>query len=87
MAKAKKKQSNMPICNFSEELQEVVGKKKGLRTEAVKLVWDYIKENGLQDEVNRRMINPDDVLAEVLGSKQISMFDMTKKLTPHITKA
>jgi upstream activation factor subunit UAF30 len=63
----------------SAELGAVVGAKPMPRTEVTKKLWEYIRKYNLQDSVNRRMINPDEKLAAVFGSKkQVSMFDMTK---------
>jgi chromatin remodeling complex protein RSC6 len=56
------------------------------RTEVTKKLWAYIKRNGLQDRVNRRMINGDDKLRAVFGGKsQVSMFDMTKLVSKHLS--
>ncbi|MNC99437.1 DNA topoisomerase I/SWI domain fusion protein [compost metagenome] len=51
-----------------------------------KKLWAYIKKNGLQDKSNRRMINADDKLRAVFGGKsQVSMFDMTKLVSKHLS--
>jgi len=56
------------------------------RTEVTKKLWAYIKRNGLQDKTNRRMINADDKLRAVFGGKsQVSMFDMTKLVSKHLS--
>ncbi len=72
------------VC--SEALQAIVGKKPMPRTDVTKKVWDYIKQNGLQDSVNRKMINPNPTLALVIGEQPVSMFDMTKKISKHLSK-
>ena len=43
----------------SAELAAIVGSTPLPRTEITKRLWAYIKEHGLQDAKNRRMINPD----------------------------
>lgn len=69
----------------SAELGMVVGAKAMPRTEITKKLWEYIRKNGLQDSVNRRMINPDEKLAAVFGGKKaVSMFDMTKLVAKHL---
>ena len=69
----------------SEQLAKVVGSKPLPRTEVVKKLWAYIKKNSLQDNKNRRMINADDKLGPVFGSKkQVSMFEMTKLVNKHL---
>jgi upstream activation factor subunit UAF30 len=87
-AKAKRKPSSglLQELNVSEELYQIVKVDKISRGEMVKKVWAYIRKNGLQDEDNRRMINPDDLLGDVLGHKSINMFQMTKVLSKHLTK-
>lgn len=51
-----------------------------------KYVWQYIHKNGLQDKVNRRMINCDDKLGRVAnGRTQITMFELTKYISKHVT--
>lgn len=89
---AKKKSARKPSAAFmkpltpSAALAAVVGSKALPRTEAVKKIWVYIKANKLQDSKNRRMINADDKLKVVFGGKgQVSMFDMAKFLSKHLS--
>ena len=70
----------------SEALGKVVGTKMIPRTEVVKKLWQYIKKNDLQDKKNRRNINADANLKVVFGGKlQVSMFDMTKLVSKHLS--
>jgi chromatin remodeling complex protein RSC6 len=62
-------------------LAAVVGAMPLPRTEVTKKVWDYIKKNKLQDEINRRMINADANLRAIFGKAQVSMFEMTKLIS------
>lgn len=67
-------------------LGAVVGSKPIPRTEITKKIWDYIKKNKLQDAKNRRNINADDKLLKVFnGKKQVSMFEMTKLVSKHMS--
>ena len=67
-------------------LAPIVGSKPLPRTELTKKLWAYIKKNGLQDNKNRRMINADAALKVVFGGKgQVSMFDMTKLVSKHVS--
>ena len=69
----------------SPALSEVVGSKPIPRTEVTKKLWAYIKKNGLQDKVNKRMIKADDTLKPVFGGKaQVNMFEMTKLVNKHL---
>lgn len=64
----------------------VVGSKPAPRGQITKKLWDYIKKNGLQDAKNKRNINADDALKAVFGGKkQVSMFEMTKLVSNHIS--
>jgi chromatin remodeling complex protein RSC6 len=66
-------------------LAAVVGSSPMPRTEVTKKLWAYIKRNGLQDRVNRRMINADDKLRPVFGGRsQVTMFEMTKLVNSHL---
>jgi len=70
----------------SEALAEVLGSDKPVsRAQAVKGIWAYIKKHKLQDEDKKRIINPDDVLAGVLGTKSLDMLKMGGKLSAHLS--
>ena len=70
----------------SSTLAAVIGGSPMPRTGVTKKLWAYIKRNGLQDKTNRRMINGDDKLRAVFGGKsQVSMFDMTKLVSKHLS--
>lgn len=67
-------------------LAPIVGSKPLPRTELTKKLWAYIKKNGLQDTKNRRNINADAALKVVFGGKTtVSMFDMTKLVSKHVS--
>ena len=68
------------------KLAAVVGSNPLPRTEMTKKLWAYIKKHGLQDKKNKRMINADDALKAVFNGKaQVSMFDMTKLVSKHLS--
>jgi upstream activation factor subunit UAF30 len=70
----------------SADLGEVVGNKPMPRTQITKKLWEYIKKNGLQDKSQKTMINADDKLKRVFGGKsQVSMFEMTKLVSKHLS--
>jgi chromatin remodeling complex protein RSC6 len=86
MAKEKKQSALMKPVHVSATLAEVVGNGPMPRTEITKKLWDYIKKHKLQDPKSKRMINPDDKLSKVLGTRnQLDMFTMTKKVNEHIS--
>jgi chromatin remodeling complex protein RSC6 len=89
---AAKKTARKPNAAFmkpmtpSATLAAVIGATPLPRTEVTKKVWDYIKKAKLQDEANKRMINADDKLKAVFGGKkQVSMFEMTKLVSNHLS--
>ena len=85
-AKRKPNAAFMKALNVSPALAAVIGAGAVPRTEVVKKLWVYIKKNDLQDAKNRRMINADDKLKVVFGGKgQVSMFDMTKLVSKHLS--
>lgn len=85
MSKEKKPSAFMRPVQLSEELEAIVGRGPMARTEVTKKLWEYIKKHKLQDQKNKRMINPDQKLGKVLGStNQIDMFKMTSKLAKHL---
>ncbi len=70
----------------SAQLATVVGSTPIPRTEVTKKLWAYIKRKGLQDAKERRMINADDNLRPIFGGKsRVSMFDMTKLVSKHLS--
>jgi chromatin remodeling complex protein RSC6 len=69
----------------SSDLSAVVGSGAMPRTEVTKKLWQYIKRKGLQDAKNRRMINADENLRPIFGgSRQVSMFEMTRLVNKHL---
>jgi upstream activation factor subunit UAF30 len=76
----------MKAMNVSAALGAVIGSTPAPRTEVTKKIWAYIKKNGLQDAANKRMINADDKLKAIFGGKkQVSMFEMTKLVSAHLS--
>jgi len=69
----------------SPALAAVVGDQPLARTEIIKKIWEYIRKNGLQDKVNRRMINADVKLKTLFDGKgQVSMFDLAKIVSKNV---
>ncbi|MDB6169682.1 MAG: hypothetical protein JWM88_2546 [Verrucomicrobia bacterium] len=68
------------------KLAAVVGSSPLPRTELTKKLWAYIKKNGLQDKKVRTQINADDALKAVFNGKtKVSMFEMTKLVSGHVS--
>lgn len=66
----------------SATLAAVIGGAALPRTEAVKKIWAYIKKNGLQD---KREINADEKLKVLFGKAKITMFELAKILSKHLS--
>ena len=76
----------MKPLTISPELAAVIGATPMPRTEVTKKIWEYIKQNNLQDPANKRNINADAKLEAVFGGKkQVSMFEMTKLVSQHLS--
>jgi upstream activation factor subunit UAF30 len=87
--KAATKQSTnkglMKAVQPSAELAAIEGKKPLPRTEITKRLWDYIREHGLQDAQNKRMINADAKLQPLFGGQeQVSMLELPKLVSQHV---
>ena len=83
---AKSNSAFMKPMTISPELALVVGKGPMPRSEVVKAIWVYIKKNNLQDPQNKRNINADENLLAVFGGKKtVSMFEMTKLVSNHLS--
>ncbi|XP_006648278.1 protein TRI1-like [Oryza brachyantha] len=58
------------------------------RAGATKLIWDYIKANGLQNPANKKEIYCDEKLKSLFaGRDKIGMLEIAKLLSPHFIKA
>lgn len=71
---------------LSPELEAVIGKGPMARSEVVKQIWVYIKKHDLQNPANKRNILADDKLLPVFGGKkEVTMFEMTKLVSAHLS--
>ena len=69
----------------SKELAEITGTDPLPRSQVVSKIWDHIKKNNLQDPKNKREIVADDKLRAVFGKDRVSMFEMNKHLSRHLS--
>ncbi|KAJ8498752.1 hypothetical protein OPV22_009304 [Ensete ventricosum] len=72
------------VCGVSPELQPIVGEAAMSRTQIVKQLWAYIRQNNLQDPNNKRKIICNDELRRVFETDSTDMFKMNKLLAKHI---
>ena len=68
----------------SAALAAVIGPEAVSRPEAVKKLWVYIKEHGLQNPQDKRQIVADDKLRAVFGKGSAGMFEVAGLLGPHL---
>jgi chromatin remodeling complex protein RSC6 len=69
----------------SEDLAPITGKDPLPRSEVVSKMWDYIRKNNLQNPENKREIVADEQLKKVFGKDRVTMFEMNKHLSRHLT--
>ena len=82
----KKVSAFMKPMKLSADLEAVVGKGPLPRSEVVKKLWVYIKKHNLQNPKNKRNIVADASLKAVFGGKaEVSMFEMTKLVSKHLS--
>lgn len=70
--------------DVSEELAAITGKGPMARGEITSKLWDYIRKHKLQAEDDGRNIEPDETLGRVVGTKTLTMFQMTAAVNKHI---
>lgn len=77
--------------NISAELLKYLGKASGTKmtkSEAMKLVSERVKSDGLQNQENKRQFTPNKALAKVLNMKTpktITFVELNKHLAHHFT--
>lgn len=69
----------------SAALAAVIGAAPAPRTEVTKKIWEYIKKHNLQDPANKRNINADDKLKPIFKKPQVTMFELTKLVSEHLS--
>ena len=68
-----------------DALAAIVGSDPLPRTEITKRVWDYIRQNNLQDPNDKRTIVADAKMRRVFnGQDRVSMFEMTRLVNSHL---
>ncbi|KAF9086635.1 hypothetical protein BGX23_008685 [Mortierella sp. AD031] len=85
---------NKPLI-ISDALYQVVGQHGQVgpsgrvempRTQVVKYLWQYIKENNLQNPKDGRQIICNDKMKAIFGLDEVGSFAMNKYLKDHLTK-
>jgi len=86
MAEAKKPNALQQPLKPSNELAAVIGSGTVTRGDMVSKIWAYIKKNNLQNPANKREILADDKLKPIFGADKVTMFEMNKHLSKHLSK-
>jgi chromatin remodeling complex protein RSC6 len=74
----------MTALRPSPALAAIVGSEPLPRTEAIKKLWEYIKERNLQNPANKRNILCDEPLKAVMLKDEVTMFEMTGLVSRHL---
>ena len=69
----------------SPELAKITGTAALPRSEVVSKMWEYIKKNNLQNPANKREILADATLKPIFGADKVTMFEMNKHLSKHMS--
>ncbi|KAL0725973.1 hypothetical protein Bca4012_022066 [Brassica carinata] len=68
----------------SPEMQDVVGEPVIPRTQALKRIWEYIKEHDLQDPQDKKVIICDEKLKKIFAGKdRVGFLEIAKLIGPH----
>ncbi|GMH13594.1 hypothetical protein Nepgr_015435 [Nepenthes gracilis] len=72
----------------SPEMQAFLGGVSEIpRTEALKLIWAYIKQNNLQDPENKKVIVCDEKLKKIFaGKERVGFLEIAGLINPHFLK-
>ncbi|KAL1317089.1 hypothetical protein HN51_069197 [Arachis hypogaea] len=72
---------------ISPEMQAICGVSEISRTQALKQIWAYIKENNLQDPENKKIIICDEKLKKIFAERdQVGMLEIAGLISPHFLK-
>ncbi|KAH1156835.1 hypothetical protein GYH30_029579 [Glycine max] len=85
---ARKIRGIMKPRKVSPEMEDLVGAPEMARTQVLKRIWAYIKDNNLQDPTDKRTINCDEKLKKVFAGKdQVEMLEIARLISPHFLKS
>lgn len=70
--------------SLSEPLADMLQVSQSSRPQVVKKIWEYIKENGLQNPANKKEIISDTKFRAVFNMDKVGMFQMNKLLGDHL---
>lgn len=72
---------------ISPAMQKFLGVPEIPRTKAIKKIWEYIKENNLQDPANKKEIVCDESLKSIFGGRErVGFLEISGLMKPHFIK-
>ncbi|XP_010275139.1 PREDICTED: upstream activation factor subunit spp27 [Nelumbo nucifera] len=86
-ASAKAQTGIFKVVPVSPALRKFIGAPEVSRGDAVKKVWEYIKENNLQNPANKKEIRCDDKLKSIFeGKDTVGFLEIATLLSRHFVK-
>ena len=73
------------LFKVSDDLEAIIGLSVASRPQCIKLLWAYLKQNNLQNPVNKSFFTPDQKMAKVFGKDSIRGFSMSNYLWSHLS--
>ncbi|MQL94650.1 hypothetical protein Taro_027306, partial [Colocasia esculenta] len=72
---------------ISPAMQELLGVPEIPRTQALKLIWAYIKQHNLQDPEDKKVIVCDEKLKNIFdGRERVGFLEISRLINPHFMK-
>ena len=66
-------------------LSEITGDRPLTRSEVTRLMWQYIRQHGLQDDERKVLIRADEKLRPLFGGRQaVTILEMFKLVSGHL---
>ncbi|KAL0353680.1 UNVERIFIED_CONTAM: hypothetical protein Sangu_0949300 [Sesamum angustifolium] len=75
------------LVNLPTVLRDFMGQSQSSRLNCFRRVWSYIKENNLQDPVNKNVVNCDQKLKSILlGKSKVDLAELPMLVKLHFPK-
>ncbi|KAL8462455.1 hypothetical protein ACS0TY_033467 [Phlomoides rotata] len=75
------------LVNLPTTLREFMGQSQSSQRNCFKRVWSYIKENNLQDPINKNAVNCDEKLKKILlGKSAVDLTELPMLVKLHFPK-
>ncbi|KAL8470931.1 hypothetical protein ACS0TY_033491 [Phlomoides rotata] len=75
------------LVNLPTTLREFMGQSQSSQLNCFKRVWSYIKENNLQDPINKNVVNCDEKLKKILlGKSAVDLTELPMLVKLHFPK-